>query len=216
MAEPVNQLFGLFMIDNPTICSINPMMMLDSSPFHQNLPNFIDQNPPLFMTPNMDSAYIPNFPNVQLQHVYNIGQKCDENLRSKTKKGEGLPTLQFNNTSKSLSTRCDVVYKTLLRDCRRYYNDKFQVKKMRKNRRAFYLTKTLKKFVDEKFSNLSTDEKRELEFYLGSLVNPKEMMDSKVKLYGSDGQVLKGTERTHKLKKVVPVYAALYNYSLDK
>jgi hypothetical protein len=190
--------------------------MLDSSPFPHNLPNFIHQDQPLFMTPNMDSMSSPYFPNAQLQRVYNIDQKCKMNLMAKTKNGEGLPTLQFNNSTTSLSTRCDVVYKTLLRDCRRYYNDKFQVKKMHKNKRAFYLTKTLKKFVDENFSNRSTDDKRELEFYLGSLVNPKEMMDSEVTLYGSNGQVLKGTERTQKLKKVIRVYAVLYNYSMDK
>jgi hypothetical protein len=90
------------------------------------------------------------------------------------------------------------------------------MKKLRKYKRVYYLNRTLEDVVSNNFSNLSNDDKRELEFYLGSLVYPKEMACVKVAIYGPNGQVLKGTERSQKLKKVKHVHAALYNFSMDK
>jgi len=64
------------------------------------------------------------------------------------------------------------------------------MKKMRKNKRVYHLSKTLTAFVEEKFElpandpqlqDISPEEfQRELEFYLGCLVYPKEMTSAKV------------------------------------
>jgi hypothetical protein len=63
---------------------------------------------------------------------------------------------------------------------------------------------------------MSIIEKRELEFYLGSLVYPREMVNTKISIYGTSGQVLEGDERRQKLKKAKSIQAALYRYSNDK
>mmetsp|Transcript_28993 Transcript_28993/g.25642 ORF Transcript_28993/g.25642 Transcript_28993/m.25642 type:complete len:213 (+) Transcript_28993:331-969(+) len=125
-------------------------------------------------------------------------------------------TLQFSNPTASFSTRCDVIYKTLLRDCRRYYYDSFDMKRMRKNRRVYHLSKTLSLFVQTNFEHATEEFKRELKFTLGCLVYPKEMTNAKVLIYDQDGNVVKGAERTKKLKKVKELHAYLYSFSMDK
>jgi hypothetical protein len=45
-----------------------------------------------------------------------MSQKAPLKLRLKSKSGGNLPFLQFRNPTPSFSTRCDVIYKTLLRD----------------------------------------------------------------------------------------------------
>ena len=108
--------------------------------------------------------------------------------------------IQFSNPTASFATRCDVVYKTLLRDCKRYYFEYFQMRKMRKNKRISHLSKVLNTYVNEHFGQYSNEMRRELEFYLGCLVYPKEMTSYKVAVYDQDDRVIRGAERTKKMK----------------
>ncbi|CAI2382345.1 unnamed protein product [Moneuplotes crassus] len=159
--------------------------------------------------------------NVSLAQVSQQAEEDKRNpmqLKLKPKYAGSLATLQFRNPTDSFSTRCDVVYKTLLRDCRRYFYDCFQMKTMRKNKRVYHLSKTLAVFVDKKFDspNFTEEFRRQIEFCLGCLVYPKEMTNSKVAIYGEEGQVIKGQERAKKLRKVKELHSYLYNFSMDK
>ena len=75
--------------------------------------------------------------------------------------------LQFINSGTSLATRCDVVYKTLLRDCRKYFADSLQMRDMRKSKKLYRLAKTLDEFVRSRFEGFDEKDIYELKFYLG-------------------------------------------------
>ena len=82
-------------------------------------------------------------------------------------KNSGSPHLQFSNPSNSFATRCDVVYKTLLRDCRKYFTDALQMKNMRKSKKLSNIGRVLDEFVRNRFEQYSEDSIHQLKFYLG-------------------------------------------------
>ena len=142
--------------------------------------------------------------------------KAPLKLRLKSKSGGNLPFLQFRNPTPSFSTRCDVIYKTLLRDCKRYFFEIFQMRKLRKHKRIYYLSKTLTNYVNQRFEHLSDEVKNELKIHIGCLVYPKEMASSKVIIHDASGSPIRGSERAKKLKKIKEIHTILYNFSMEK
>ena len=57
--------------------------------------------------------------------------------------------LHFNNPTENLATRCDVVYKTLLRDCRKYYCDIFMVNINRKYKKMPDVIKNINEYCSK-------------------------------------------------------------------
>ena len=140
-----------------------------------------------------------------------------EKLELRYTKRDKPPTqLHFNNPTDTFATRCDVIYKTLLRDCRKYFTECFQMKSMRKAKKLSKLGTILESFVETYFTVHSQPVKREILFYLGCLVYPKEMITSRVGLYDENGKILKGTERAKKVKKIRELHNFLYNFSMEK
>lgn len=124
--------------------------------------------------------------------------------------------LQFSNPSSSFATRCDVVYKTLLRDCRKYFTDALQMKNMRKSKKLSNIGRILDEFVRSKFSNYNESSIHQLKFYLGWLVYPKEMISSKIGLVDEDNKMLKGSERNTQIKRIRDLHTFLYNFSMQR
>jgi len=188
---------------------------------HQSTANSFEKNPNYIWSNSSNEGSLVSKSNNQ---VSNTSQRMEEEkgepiqLTLKPKYAESVVTLQFRNPTASFSTRWDVIYKTLLRDWKRFFYDCFQMKKMRKNKRVYHLSRTLPIFVSQNFnsSDYTEEFKREIEFYLGCLVYPKEMTSSKVAIYGEAGQIIRGAERTKKLKKVKELHSYLYNFSMDK
>ena len=124
--------------------------------------------------------------------------------------------LQFINSGTSLATRCDVVYKTLLRDCRKYFADSLQMRDMRKSKKLSRLAKTLDEFVRSRFEGYGEKDMYELKFYLGWLVYPKEMISSRAGLLDQHNKMLKGEEKKQRICKIKQMHSFLYNFSMQK
>ena len=133
-----------------------------------------------------------------------------------SKNGHPITSLHFNNPTDSFATRCDVIYKTLLRDWRKYFTDKFQVKMIKKNKNPQKLEKELDEFVELHFWKLSPKMIKDVKFYLGCLVYPKELVSNRAGLYDENSNSIKGSERSKKIKKIKELHTFLYNFSLEK
>ena len=126
------------------------------------------------------------------------------------------PRLQFSNPSNSFATRCDVVYKTLLRDSRKYFTDALQMKSMRKSKKLSNIGRVLDEFVRNRFEQYNEDSIHQLKFYLGWLVYPKEMISSKVGLVDENNELLRGAEKNAQIKKIRNLHTFLYNFSMQR
>ena len=104
-------------------------------------------------------------------------------------------TLQFRNSTSLFSTRCDVIYKTLLRDCRKYFGEELQLKYMRKRKKVSNIGRVLNEYVRKVFNQYSEEELKQIKFYLGCLVYPKEMISSRVGLLDEDNWLVRGLDR---------------------
>ena len=133
-----------------------------------------------------------------------------------SKNGHPITSLHFNNPTDSFATRCDVIYKTLLRDCRKFFTDKFQVKMIKKSKNPQKLERELDEFVEINFSELSSRMIKEVKFYLGWLVYPKELVTNRAGLYDEKSNAIKGNERSKKVKKIKELHTFLYNFSMEK
>ena len=133
----------------------------------------------------------------------------------KNENGES-PRLQFSNPSNSFATRCDVVYKTLLRDCRKYFTDALQMKSMRKSKKLSNIGRVLDEFVRNRFEQYSEDSIHQLKFYLGWLVYPKEMISSKVGLVDENNELLRGAKKNDQIKRIRDLHQFLYNFSMQR
>ena len=132
------------------------------------------------------------------------------------KKNDSLVTLNFNNPTTSFSTRCDVVYKTLLRDCRKYFADKFEVKKIKRSKETNSLNNEIDEFVNAEFQEYDDQMQKDIKFYIWWLIYPKEMFTSRVGVYDEDCNVLKGNERSKKVRKIKELHNYLYSFSMEK
>lgn len=124
--------------------------------------------------------------------------------------------LHFNNPGETFATRCDVIYKTLLRDCRKYFTDSFKMKSMRKAKKLSKLGRILDDFVNINFAKYDDNTRADIRFYLGCLVYPKEMISTRIGLYDENCKILKGNERAKKVRKIKELHNFLYNFSMEK
>ena len=133
-----------------------------------------------------------------------------------SKRGDSLATLHFNNPTNSFSTRCDVVYKTMLRDCRKYFADKFGVKKIKRSKMINDLGNQIDDFVTDHFSEYDSHMQKEIKFYIWCLIYPKEILASRIGVFDEDSNVLKGNERSKKVRKIKELHNYLYSFSMEK
>lgn len=90
------------------------------------------------------------------------------------------------------------------------------MKSMRKAKKLSKLGSILESYIDENFAEFDERVKREILFYLGCLVYPKEMITSRVGLYDENCKILKGKERATKVKKIKELHNFLYVFSMEK
>lgn len=121
-----------------------------------------------------------------------------------------------------LSSRCDVVYKTILRDFRKFYltlyrkNAKPYKRSKQKERTEFYpfLRQYITEFMAEDYT---PTQQTELQFTLGCLIRKKEMLNQKnAKLCFKTGVLLKKKKLEARLQKIPEIHDYLYKFSIDK
>ena len=119
-----------------------------------------------------------------------------------------------------LSSRCDVVYKTILRDFRRYFINRFkQSSGPKKNKYKFNSFETLFRRFWESVKNQHFPEETDcdtISFYIGSLVCPQDIEKHKVELKGLDDTFTTGKSKKTSIKKLYRVHDALYKFSMEK
>ncbi|CAI2386205.1 unnamed protein product [Moneuplotes crassus] len=124
----------------------------------------------------------------------------------------GKDCLHFNNPTVNLCTRCDVVYKTILRDCRKYFCELFVEKSGRRSRDLVYIFELIDDFVNRKFPDSATEAQDEMKFYLRCFVKHKmnSFNRSNIQLpqkYQGDSLQNSKAKRLHEI---------LYKFSLEK
>ena len=125
-----------------------------------------------------------------------------------------IKSLQYKNSTSHFATRCDVVYKTLMRDCRKYFAEELHMKSMRKSKKLANIGGIIDIFVRDRFIGYQEEVIKQLKFYLGWLVYPKEMIISKVGLKDDENRLLVGAERKQQVKKIEAMHQFLYNFSM--
>jgi len=128
--------------------------------------------------------------------------------------GQIPSTLHFNKPSSSLATRCDVIYKTLLRDCRKFYTDQVQFKNSKKGTKQSQISGNLDSYVDTYFAEYDEDTRVEIKFYLGCFTYPKHLVSTKseVVVSSEEGKLAK----VRRNKKVKELHTFLYVFSMEK
>lgn len=130
--------------------------------------------------------------------------------------GGVLSTLYFINPTSTFSTRCDVIYKTLMRDWRKFYADRFSVVNIRRAKIKSGLEKAISDYVSTKFSEYSYEVQNELKFNICCLIYPKELISNKYDLFDENSNLLKGKDRSRKVKRIKELHNHLYTFSMDK
>lgn len=130
--------------------------------------------------------------------------------------------LAFDNEGEGLATRCDVVYKTILRDYRRFFLDEYKAFNQ-KLRERHGIEDSLLKFCIKMFPNFSVNKCKTISLDLGCLLFPKEM--------ARDKHVVKEMERrnhfdfqstqnesvsSHIQYEIARIHGFLYKFSIDK
>lgn len=159
------------------------------------------------------------------EYVPKIKIKVDEALKPKKHANSVLKKeISFvNQREKSdpdyLSSRCDVVYKSILRNFRRFYQTMFKqnTEHSRKTKNE-HLENNLRDFsrilrtlhFDESFSE------EDLMFYIGSLICPLDIIKKKIKLPQMKEKYFTGRHKKEWVDKILMVHDALYKFSIQK
>jgi hypothetical protein len=124
--------------------------------------------------------------------------------------------LTFDNETGELATRCDVVYKTILRDFRRFFLDEYKIKRQQmKNEKD--LGACLMTLSRELFPLKSEAECKTISIDLGCLLFPKELT--------KNAGMLKEIQRTNhfgyetcesNIFEIMRIHGFLYKFSIDK
>ena len=125
-------------------------------------------------------------------------------------------SLLFNNPKGILATRCDVIYKTLLRDCRKYYTNFFHFKKMSKEEKVAYISKTLDEFVTKEFPTCSFELQKEIKNYLVCFVYPRNALCTQIILKDKFLKELETNLRSKRVAKIRELHGILYKFSMEK
>ena len=151
------------------------------------------------------------------QEIDGVEVSKAENFKStKSKLKNSKTELAFDNEGGDLSTRCDVVYKTILRDFRRFYLDSFKSSKDYSSL-THGLGESLLEFTNNLFSLKETKEALKLlSFELACLLFPKEIQKSEKLLnYFANKNQTEMSEADIK-HKVIKIHGFLYKFSIDK
>jgi len=124
--------------------------------------------------------------------------------------------LAFDNETGDLATRCDVVYKTILRDFRRFFLDDHKYRK-HQSQTPLDMHQSLKSMAIALFADKSTEECVTIALDLGCLLFPKEMTKDKSSLSEIERTRHFGLE-THdnKIYEIMRIHGFLYKFSIDK
>ena len=131
---------------------------------------------------------------------------------------EGPSSLHFNNPTEGLSTRWDVVYKTLLRDWRKHFWELFanmlepkpRSRKRKKNMNNIH--QKIESYCSENFGYLNSSLLEEVTFYLKCLVQHR-MAIFKSNETVSNRNLEDDREYASRAKKL---HGILYKFSLEK
>jgi hypothetical protein len=127
--------------------------------------------------------------------------------------GKKPSTLHFNNPTDNFSTRCDVIYKTLLRDCRKYYTEKLNFKCVKKGSKSAQKSQTFERYIEHAFGEYSNETIAEIKFYLNWFTFPKQIMVSSCEPFLREA----GEDMSQARRKIVrEFHVYLYNFSMEK
>lgn len=127
--------------------------------------------------------------------------------------GKKPSTLHFNNPTDNFSTRCDVIYKTLLRDCRKFYTEKLNVKSGKKGWKSSQNSTAFERYIETAFGDYSKETVTEIKFYLSWLTFPKHAFASGQDSFFSEA----GEDMSQARRKIVrELHVYLYNFSMEK
>mmetsp|Transcript_10641 Transcript_10641/g.10493 ORF Transcript_10641/g.10493 Transcript_10641/m.10493 type:complete len:266 (-) Transcript_10641:34-831(-) len=123
--------------------------------------------------------------------------------------------MTFDNESGCLATRCDVVYKTILRDFRRYFLDEYKLFKTGKNS-EWTLAESLFQFTTSIYPTKTEKECRGISLDLGCLLFPKEIVKEQnflqvIQDFGTFGDEIETIK-----SEIMKIHGFLYKFSIDK
>jgi len=140
-------------------------------------------------------------------------EKTVKKLKSKSK--DFIAELAFDNEKGELATRCDVVYKTLLRDFRRFFLDSYKASKAEDDHDSD-LSSSLLRYTTSIFPEVSADAAKTLSLDLGCLLFPKEMRENKI-IVGDLTSRNHFSEASEDLDaEIMKIHSYLYKFSIDK
>jgi len=123
--------------------------------------------------------------------------------------------LAFENEGGDLATRWDVVYKTILRDFRRYFLDGYKAfNSTYKERHG--MEDSLLKYAIKLFPNMSVDQWKTISLDLGSLLFPKETAKDSHILKEMERRNHFGWEKSDIVNQIMKIHGFLYKFSIDK
>lgn len=145
-----------------------------------------------------------------------IGSQRRQKRKSRHQQKIDKTVLTFDNETGELATRCDVVYKTILRDFRRFFLDEYKIKKQQ-GQNGRDLGASLMSFTETLFPRKSEAECKAISIDLGCLLFPKEII--------KNAEILREIERTNhfgvetcenKIFEIMRIHGFLYKFSIDK
>lgn len=145
--------------------------------------------------------------------------KCSSPSKSLKRKPISFPNQRPSEDQNFLSSRWDVVYKTILRDFRRYFQSLFKERvnfSYRKKSRMF--RQQLEEFWNTLMSSHfdQATNFQSVVFHVGSLICPNDMIKYKIHLVDSNGVPLSGKYKDTKLQDIKRVHDWLYKFSIQK
>ena len=155
---------------------------------------------------------------------FNLRESQQQNLKSK-QLNELPPTnnkaklskavLTFDSANGELATRWDVVYKTILRDFRRFYLDDFKSSQYSETVKID-LGDSLLEYTKSVFKSEASSAQKAISISLGCLLFPKQIIkDSKLLKYLTLSNHFGGQGNDTK-NKIMQIHGFLYKFSIDK
>ena len=123
--------------------------------------------------------------------------------------------LAFDNEGGDLSTRCDVVYKTILRDFRRFFLDGFKAFS-NSVQEKHGIEDTLFRFVIQLLPNYSVNQCKTISLDLGCLLFPKELAKEKHVVAEMERRKHFNCKSNQIEDQIFRIHGFLYKFSIDK
>ena len=123
--------------------------------------------------------------------------------------------LTFDNETGELATRCDVVYKTILRDFRRFFLEEYKIFKQNLKKESD-LVDCLFSFTCNLYPNKSVKDCKEISLDLGCLLFPKEMVRDSKAIKEKQTFANLGEHIDEIKSEMLKIHGFLYKFSIDK